>query len=252
MQRTRCDSIKLQPVKSALLKSLPLKSNEERFNNNVLYLNIAKDLQTQAERNIKTFEWALENLEFDFIYRTTTTAYINLEKIYKNIQNKKAENYYSAPEVRYKEIKFGSGAGYFLSKDLVQLVVDNKHNWDYSLLDDVALGKLLNSLNKKLTPNSRQDFKYYPSFNEIDLNQFHYRFRIDLYGYPRFLEILILLSIHRKIEYMKNVGTNALYLINIFDIFNKILFSMCKFFNFVFIYRVCKKKLKSSLKSLLN
>ena len=114
------------------------------------------------------------------------------------------------------------------------------------------MGKLLNSLDKKLTPNSRQDFKKYPSFNEIDLNQFHYRFRIDLYGYPRFLEILILLSIHRKIKYMKNEGTIARYIINIFDILNKILFSICKLFNFVYIYRAFKKRLKSYLKSLLS
>ena len=231
-------------------------SNEQKFQNNILYLNIAKDLETQAERTLATFEWVLENIDFDIIYRTTTTSYINLQKIYEHIEDIEPINFYSAPEVKHQEkdseIKFGSGAGYFLSRDLIKTIVENKNKWDFELLDDVALGKLLNNLGKKLTPTTRQDFINYPTYSDIDFNQFHYRFRLDLYGYPRFLEVLVLLSIHQKLEYLKSKEKILRYKIKIFDIFNIAFFRIFRFFNIIDKYKRTKKKLRKNLKSILN
>ena len=79
---------------------------------------------TQPDRTLDCFEWVLENIDFDYIYRTTTTSYLNLEHLYDFIQDKQSDCYYAAPEMYHQDkendvkIKFGSGVGFFLSKDL--------------------------------------------------------------------------------------------------------------------------------------
>ena len=91
----------------------------------------------------------MENIDFDYIYRTTTTSYLNLEHLYDFIQDKQSDCYYAAPEMYHQDkendvkIKFGSGVGFFLSKDLVECVVNNRNKWKYEYLDDVAVGDLL-------------------------------------------------------------------------------------------------------------
>tara|TARA_A100001015_G_scaffold237239_1_gene269784 strand:+ start:183 stop:551 length:369 start_codon:yes stop_codon:yes gene_type:complete len=63
---------------------------------------------------------------------------------------------------------------------------------------------LIDHLDVDLQQIERQDFKKYPKFDDIDFNQFHYRFRLDIWGYPRIVEPLVLLSLHFKINYLKS------------------------------------------------
>ncbi len=193
-------------------------SKSTYFKKDTLFLPHKKDTltkkryrKTQPERVLDCFEWIIENMDFDYIYRTTTTSYLNIEKLYKFIQDKQENNYYAAPEMFHtdnetkKQIKFGSGVGFFLSRDLVENIVKNREKWDFNLLDDVSLGKLLiDHLDVDLQQIERQDFKKYPKFDDIDFNQFHYRFRLDIWGYPRIVEPLVLLSLHFKINYLKS------------------------------------------------
>ena len=210
-------------MNSSIMRDIPYiyfqgGSKKTYFKKDTLFLPYKKDTYrkkryrtTQPDRTLDCFEWVLENIDFDYIYRTTTTSYLNLEHLYDFIQDKQSDCYYAAPEMYHQDkendvkIKFGSGVGFFLSKDLVECVVNNRNKWNYDYLDDVALGKLLiQDLGYELSNIKRQDFKKYPKFKDIDFNQFHYRFRLDIWGYPRFVEPLVLLSLHFKINYLKN------------------------------------------------
>ena len=68
------------------------------------------------------------------------------------------------------ETKFASGSGYFISKDLIKIVITNKNKWKHGLIDDVALGVILNKV--KIFPAQRFDVK---NIHNIDMNHYHYR-----------------------------------------------------------------------------
>tara|TARA_X000001036_G_C20677964_1_gene804864 strand:+ start:434 stop:1354 length:921 start_codon:yes stop_codon:yes gene_type:complete len=230
-------------------------SEKVYFKNNTLYLMHKKDLITQPDRVLDCFEWALENIEFDYIYRTTTTAYLNIEKLYKFIQDKSETSFYAGPEMYHldkennRRIKFGSGAGFFLSKDVVLKVIKNRNKWDYRYLDDVSLGKLLiQDLQIDLESIERQDFKKYPLFRDIDFNQFHYRFRLDLWGYPRILEPLVLISLHLKINFLKNPKKLKQLKIYFYDVICLFIFLLAKFTYLIPKYKELIKKSKLFLK----
>ncbi len=230
-------------------------STKIKYFKNTLLLNHEKDLKTQPDRVLDCFEWILENVNFDYIYRTTTTAYLNIEKLYEFVLDKPISNFYAAPEMFHedkrlnKKIRFGSGAGFFLSRDLLTAVINNRDKWDKKYLDDVSLGKLLlEDLRYDLVSTPRQDFKKYPLNKDIDFDQFHYRFRLDLYGYPRFLEPLVVIGLHLKINYQKNPEMLKKIIYRVYDLFSLLLFFIAKKLYFLPKYKVAVKKIKFFLK----
>ena len=128
-------------------------------------------------------------------------------------------------------------------------VINNRDKWDKNYLDDVSLGKLLiEDLNYNLVSIPRQDFKKYPLNKDIDFNQFHYRFRLDLYGYPRFLEPLVVIGLHLKINYQKNPQMLKKVIYRVFDLFSLLLFFIAKKLYILYKYKVAIKKIKFFLK----
>ena len=113
--------------------------------NNEIYCPCIDNEKNIGNKTLMSFEWLLNNKKFDYIFRSNTSSYINQKKLLEFITDKPINNFYSGI-IGYdneEKIYFASGSGYFLSRDLVKLVVDNKNVLDYNILDDVALGKFL-------------------------------------------------------------------------------------------------------------
>ena len=62
----------------------------------------------------------------------------------------------------------------------------------------MALGHLIKKFNIKHSSLERYDIESLSDIKNLDMNYFHFRFRIDKSGYPRIFEILILKIIHLK------------------------------------------------------
>lgn len=118
----------------------------------------------------------IKNLEFDYIFRTNSSSYVDKKLIKEFLKDKPTSNFYSAILGFDNEIRFGSGCGYFLSKDLVNLVLENKNLWDHSIIDDISMAKLL--LNFGIVP---QESKRYDilGIDSLPLDHFHYRFKTN-------------------------------------------------------------------------
>ena len=76
-------------------------------------------------------------------------------------------------------IVFASGSGFFLGRDCFDLILDNINSFNANLIDDVAVGQLLNNFKIYPTFCPRNDsFDGYssvdPSLNP-EVNSFHYR-----------------------------------------------------------------------------
>jgi hypothetical protein len=145
------------------------------MSNNDVILNVDDGLGNVALKTLLFYEF-LNKQNFDYVFRTNCSSYVNIDNLLKFLENKPKENFFSAIIGTHEGKQFASGSGYFLSKDLVQKVVDNKHLINTSLIDDLALSFALTSLGINILPGRRQDFSSVEQVKrEIDITNYHYR-----------------------------------------------------------------------------
>lgn len=131
----------------------------------------------------------IKNYEFDYIFKTNSSSYVDKALLIDFVKDKPTNNFYCGIMGKFNNIDFISGAGTYLSKDLVSYILENKSKWNHNLIEDVATADLLSKINVKLSLGKRFDLtevSYNPS-QEIDPNHYHYRCKMQ---YSRELDIL--------------------------------------------------------------
>ena len=226
------------------------KSGLETFinKNNEIILKVGKSTRDISKKNLLAFEYVLKNFEFEYLFRTTTTSYVNLKKLNDLVVDKFTDfkELYCGKIMKTYDLEknkqtFVSGAGILFSKSTIQNIVNNKEKIDLELWDDVGIGKLLNELEINPVEGSRYDIKGNIFNLNVDLNQYHYRCRIDNhYGYPRFLEYYVIKYLDKMINEIKiSKFTNFLF---------KYLFETSKIFYIQYpiwkLYSIIKKLIK--------
>lgn len=115
-----------------------------------LYLLEPDTLTNGGKITVHAFEWALQRKDFDYILRVNASTFVNKKLVFDYVQDKPETNLYMGVGAPYslpqKDFLYAWGPHYLLSKDVVQLIVDNKDKWNHGLMDDVALGLLMNDL----------------------------------------------------------------------------------------------------------
>jgi hypothetical protein len=84
--------------------------------------------------------------EFDFLLRTNSSTYIDRRRLLDHASRVTASGYWGGFPGEVDDIAFTSGAGTLLSRDVVEAAVEAARDWDWSRIDDVALGAVLTSL----------------------------------------------------------------------------------------------------------
>jgi len=140
------------------------------------YSNTPEGLYNIGYKTLNMFDYVLNNMEFDYIFRTNSSSYVNIEKLLDFIKDKPKEKFYSGVIGNHGGINFASGSGYFISKDLVGLVVRERDKWDHTLIDDVSLGKLMSENNVKIYRGERCDITNYSHYMN---NYYHYRVKTE-------------------------------------------------------------------------
>lgn len=131
------------------------------------FMNIGK-------KTISLMEYIVQNYEFNYIFKTNTSSYIDLNLLNEYVGNKPKENLYSGVIGDYNGIQFVSGCGVLLSKDLVKFYIDNKSKVRHDIIEDVAMGLFFTQNNIKPIPGPRFDVNF-SNENNIPNNCFHYR-----------------------------------------------------------------------------
>jgi hypothetical protein len=169
-------------------------SNEDKFKENELYVKCNNQTsKTESnkfvgqhpiiiEKTIKMFEFALKNYNFEFMFRTNLSSYLDLNLLLKYIDKIESRNCYMGYIGYHEQIVFASGAGILLSRDMVDLLVNKQNMIDQNLIDDVAFAKLFYDL--KINPKPLPRFTF-PMCTNQD-NQFfsqikqskHFHFRV--------------------------------------------------------------------------
>ena len=127
-------------------------------------------------KTLRMFEVIYKNYNFDYIFRTNSSSYVDIDNMCNFLVDKPLESFYCGVFGKSGNIDFCSGSGYFLSRDLVKRVIDNQRLWNHNYIDDVSLGLLMSQLGINRTLGKRYDFD---SGLPINLNNYHYRCKIS-------------------------------------------------------------------------
>lgn len=154
-----------------------------------IYSNSEENIYNIGRKTINAFEF-LSNKDYDYIFRTNSSSYVNIEYLLEYIKDKPNNMFYHGVIGHYEpeNFNFVSGSGYIISRDLIDLVIENKDKWDHSFpnADDVSIAKLLNSFGVVATSGVRIDLGSYRSGYSIEHltkqefdNNYHFRCKCD-------------------------------------------------------------------------
>lgn len=111
-----------------------------------------------TEKTLQAFKVVASNFDFDYIFRTNLGSYVSLNKIIAFLNGKPATSFYAGIIGVYKSnnevIKFASGSGFFLSKDIVQLIISKSTEVDHAIIDDLAFGKFMAAQHININPQA--------------------------------------------------------------------------------------------------
>jgi hypothetical protein len=114
-----------------------------------IIINLPEDWSLIGLKTIEAFKHILRNYEFDFIFRTNTSSYLDVPRLLKYLDKQSKDNVYAGViGSALGDLKFASGAGILLSRDVVERICKNENQWKHGLVDDVALAELVLGLIK--------------------------------------------------------------------------------------------------------
>ena len=227
-------------------------AKKTRFENEYLYLNTDDSIAGVGYKTIEAFKWVLRNRDFDVLFRVNSSSYVEIDNLIKFVEDNYKENLYCGNifPLKMLDLNFVSGSGILFDKSSLSSVVSNESLWDHSLIDDVALGKLMKKIRIVPTPGKLFQMKSSPFKVKVDVSHYHYRCKIEEFGYPRFLESFVIRSLYKEINKKEN-QEKYFYFHYIFVLF--------KLFNFnYYLFRLnqkinkAKPKIKDKLKRLIN
>jgi len=105
------------------------------------------DVDPRSERFINTLQYCYENFEFDFIYRTGDSYYVDVRELKNHIKDNLPSDtkiYTGSVFTKYKN--FVAGSNLLISRDVVKTLVENKTRYleiSQTFAEDIAIGILL-------------------------------------------------------------------------------------------------------------
>lgn len=146
------------------------------------YVDKKEGLDICLYKTICAFEYFLK-FDFDYIFRSNITGYFDYQVMNDFIKDKPLDNFYCGIVGSHGSILFASGSGFFISRNLVENIVENKnilYSYTYKLpeyADDVAIGKYITQdLGISIDISSRRINLTLDQIDDnLDMNQYHYR-----------------------------------------------------------------------------
>ena len=144
------DSVAVDGVETVFYCSRPKQFNTDK----IIYIDVDESYFTMGYKMLAAFDWAMANKEFDYIARVNASCYVDKKQLINYVQSLPDKNVFACLEVAATETeqKWSWGGGQFiLSKDIVELILKNRNAWNHSIMEDKAIGHLMNFLNVPYT-----------------------------------------------------------------------------------------------------
>jgi len=136
----------------------------------------------------------LASEQFDFLLRTNTSTYIDRRRLLDLAANLPRTGYWGGFVGDSDGIPFTSGTGTLLSHDVVVDAV--RGHWDWALLDDVALGRVLHGLGHAPRPLPRPEYSSVNQVADVDPHAFMWRCK----GEPHRSDVGIMVAVDHALH----------------------------------------------------
>jgi hypothetical protein len=174
--------------------------SENEIVSNEIHLNVTESIDNTSKKFVESLK-LIKDFDFDYIVRTNSSSYIDKFKIQEFLKNKPTEKFISGVIGKKDKLKFVSGACFFMSKDIVNFILENEKDMNFNIVDDVSLGYFFDKHNLKLTNKDITrfwlDIEHMKYPHEIPMEYFHYRIFTGS-NRERYNDIKIMKLIHEK------------------------------------------------------
>jgi hypothetical protein len=162
-----------------------------------VFLPAGDGLEATGEKTLSFFEFALRHLAFDVLFRTNLSSYVDLPNLRSFTElHARQPRYYAGFTGTHEGVPFAAGAGYFLSRDLVELALSERPRWNHAVLDDVALAEALARHGVRPAPVPRRDYGSLAELDAVDTTLFHFRCKTAT-SPLRLEDVRIIMALHR-------------------------------------------------------
>lgn len=130
-------------------------------------------------KTVATFEHLLKTRDPDYIFRCCLGSYVDLIRAKEFLEDKPRSKFYCGIIGEFG-VRFASGSGYFVSRDVASLIVENQRamNHNCGTGDDVEVARLLTKRSIVVDGSARRcDVN---DDDDIKLGHYHYHFRTQL------------------------------------------------------------------------
>ncbi|MFA5154032.1 MAG: hypothetical protein WC554_15890, partial [Clostridia bacterium] len=135
--------------------------NKTEIINNELLINTADNNITL--KTVEAYDYAVKNLEFDYLIRFGASIFGRLDKVYEHFLNTSRKNYHGGYKLNHAGITYSSGMYVSYSRDIVEKIAKDKAIInDNQWADDWVIGKYLQNIGCTLT----ETFEYYSLIGE--------------------------------------------------------------------------------------
>lgn len=150
-------------------------SDQNKIIGNEIHTNTPEGLVNCGYKTIEVFK-LISEMDFDFIFRTNSSSYVDKELLKTYLETKPKQNFYSGILGNHQGIPFCSGSGFILTKDLIFSLIKDENMLDYTYIDDVCFGKYFLSKGVPFVQSKRFDIV---SKDHPPMEHFHYRLKTE-------------------------------------------------------------------------
>ena len=121
---------------------------ESPLEDKVIGVPVAESLYSMGHKNIAAWRWMLDNSDFDFMARVNASCYVHKARLLARCAGYPATGLLSGSTVEdtTRPPWMWGGHQFVMSRDVVQILVDNPHVWNHTEMEDVALSYAARSL----------------------------------------------------------------------------------------------------------
>jgi hypothetical protein len=153
-----------------------VKSNELSFEDDEFQCKVIDTLLTLRWKQLAVYKYVLANFKFDYVYDTNVSSYLDFENLLLQVQEFSVTPLYAG---NLPLNTFVSGANRFYDEGALRTILQNKYRWSPSILEDVAIGRLMNRCSitpvttNSLSITSIEELNKLP--DEIIIDNYHFR-----------------------------------------------------------------------------
>jgi hypothetical protein len=141
-----------------------------------------------------TLTHVLATEQFDYLFRTNTSTYVDRRRLVEFAEGLPRSGFWGGFLGSSDGITFTSGAGTLMSRDCVVKAINA--DWDWSVIDDVALGGVMQALEISPEPIKRPVLESTEEATNADLDAFMWRCK----GVDERNDVSIMIALHDALQ----------------------------------------------------